>query len=96
VRAGGWRVGEAGLQVTRSVGDADLKDQGVTAEAETVELALTPGDSFLVAATDGLWDRIRWVREWLASVWAAVWEGRQGCMQGLQGIRQPGTAATAA
>ncbi|PRW58969.1 kinase and PP2C-like domain-containing [Chlorella sorokiniana] len=58
VRAGSWRVGDAGLQVTRSIGDADLKAQGVSAEAETAELALQPGDAFVVVATDGLWDRV--------------------------------------
>ena len=47
------------LRPCRSVGDADLKGQGVSAEAEALELALQPGDSFLIAATDGLWDRLR-------------------------------------
>lgn len=61
VRAGGWRVGTAGLQVTRSIGDADLKGQGVSAEAEVAEVELSQQDSFLIAATDGLWDRVRWV-----------------------------------
>eukprot|EP00887_Chlorella_sp_A99_P004465 scaffold30.g4465.t1 len=57
VRAGTWRVGAAGLAVTRSVGDADLKGWGVVAEAETAELGLRPGeDAFVVVATDGLWD----------------------------------------
>ncbi|GBF88929.1 hypothetical protein Rsub_01428 [Raphidocelis subcapitata] len=57
--AGGWRVGAAGLQVTRALGDFDLKgpiDGGVTPEPEVVELALTEEDSFLVMATDGVWD----------------------------------------
>lgn len=40
------------------MGDADLKACGVSAEAEAHELALTPGDAFLIAATDGLWDRL--------------------------------------
>jgi serine/threonine protein phosphatase PrpC len=56
VRMGGWRVGAAGLQVTRSVGDADVKGQGVTAEAEVGEWDLTPDDSFLLLATDGVWE----------------------------------------
>jgi serine/threonine protein phosphatase PrpC len=43
MRMGSWRVGEAGMQVTRSVGDADLKRHGVTAEAEVTEMALTGG-----------------------------------------------------
>ena len=32
----------------------------MTAEAETLELPLHPDDAFLIAATDGLWDRLRW------------------------------------
>lgn len=44
----------------RSIGDADLKAQGVSAEAEAAELALGPADSFLIVATDGLWDKLRW------------------------------------
>lgn len=41
------------------MGDADLKAQGVSAEAETAQLELAPGrDAFLVLATDGLWDRL--------------------------------------
>ena len=58
VRAGGWRVGAAGLAVTRSVGDADAKAQGVSAVAETADTALGEGDTFLILATDGLWDRL--------------------------------------
>jgi serine/threonine protein phosphatase PrpC len=59
VRAGSWRVGGAALQVTRALGDFDLKgpiDGGVTAEPEVVELMLTPEDQFIVMATDGVWD----------------------------------------
>ena len=47
------------LACCRSIGDADLKIQGVSAEAETAELALQPGDAFVIVATDGLWDRVR-------------------------------------
>lgn len=47
------------LACCRSIGDADLKTQGVSAEAETAELALQPGDAFVIVATDGLWDRVR-------------------------------------
>ncbi|KAF5176296.1 kinase and PP2C-like domain-containing protein [Thalictrum thalictroides] len=63
VKAGGqvrwqvdtWRVGAAALQVTRSIGDDDLKP-AVTAEPEVTETTLTCEDEFLVMASDGLWD----------------------------------------
>ncbi|XP_062201220.1 protein kinase and PP2C-like domain-containing protein isoform X2 [Phragmites australis] len=50
-----WRVGAAALQVTRSIGDADLKP-AVTARPEVIETALSTDDEFLVMASDGLWD----------------------------------------
>ncbi|KAH7658356.1 Protein-serine/threonine phosphatase protein [Dioscorea alata] len=50
-----WRVGQAALQVTRSIGDDDLKP-AVTAEPEITETSLSPDDEFLVMASDGLWD----------------------------------------
>ena len=41
------------------MGDADLKAEGVTAQAEVTELALDPAaDAFLVLATDGVWDQL--------------------------------------
>jgi len=40
----------------RSLGDADLKATGVTAEPEVTVTALAPGDTFLILASDGLWD----------------------------------------
>ena len=40
----------------RSIGDADLKDCGVTAEPEVAHVVLQPDDAFLVLASDGLWD----------------------------------------
>lgn len=58
VRMGGWRVGSAGLAVTRSIGDADVKDIGVVAEAEITELDLSSEDSFLVMGSDGVWDLV--------------------------------------
>jgi serine/threonine protein phosphatase PrpC len=58
--ADAWRVGGPGLAVTRSVGDADLKAVGVCAEAEVEEVAVGPGDSFLVIGSDGVWE---WVGE---------------------------------
>ncbi|KAK9987045.1 hypothetical protein SO802_031996 [Lithocarpus litseifolius] len=50
-----WRVGPAALQVTRSIGDDDLKP-AVTAEPEMTETDLSGEDEFLVMASDGLWD----------------------------------------
>ncbi|GAB2210064.1 hypothetical protein Drorol1_Dr00015317 [Drosera rotundifolia] len=50
-----WRVGDAGLQVTRSIGDDDLKPT-VTAEPEITETSLSAEDEYLVMASDGLWD----------------------------------------
>ncbi|KAL0555084.1 hypothetical protein IC582_009017 [Cucumis melo] len=50
-----WRVGPAALQVTRSIGDDDLKP-AVTAEPEITETVLTSQDDCLVMASDGLWD----------------------------------------
>ena len=42
----------------RSLGDGDLKGCGVIAVPEVSHTILTPGDSCLVIASDGLWDRI--------------------------------------
>ncbi|KAF3323010.1 Protein kinase and PP2C-like domain-containing protein [Carex littledalei] len=50
-----WRVGPAALQVTRSIGDDDLKP-AVTAQPEIIETNLSSQDEFLVMASDGLWD----------------------------------------
>jgi len=50
-----WRVGAAALQVTRSIGDDDLKP-AVTAEPEISETLLSSEDEYLVMASDGLWD----------------------------------------
>ncbi|KAH7283371.1 hypothetical protein KP509_34G003700 [Ceratopteris richardii] len=52
-----WRVGAAALQVTRSIGDDDLKPY-VTAEPEVNELKLDENDEFLIIASDGLWDKM--------------------------------------
>ncbi|XP_010541032.1 PREDICTED: protein kinase and PP2C-like domain-containing protein [Tarenaya hassleriana] len=53
-----WRVVPAGLQVTRSIGDDDLKP-AVTAEPEITETVLSADDEFLVMASDGLWDVVK-------------------------------------
>lgn len=54
---GVWRVGDAGVAVTRAIGDADAKAFGVVAEPEmtTVSVNLATDDC-LVLACDGLWD----------------------------------------
>ncbi|XP_078428510.1 protein kinase family protein / protein phosphatase 2C (PP2C) family protein [Wolffia australiana] len=52
-----WRIGPAALQVTRSIGDDDLKP-AVTAEPEITETSLSADDEYLVMASDGLWDMI--------------------------------------
>ncbi|KAJ7522854.1 hypothetical protein O6H91_18G029400 [Diphasiastrum complanatum] len=65
IRAGGtvawqvdsWRVGSVGLQVTRSIGDDDLKP-AVIAEPEIQEVFLSADDEFLVIASDGLWETV--------------------------------------
>ncbi|KAI3444283.1 hypothetical protein Pfo_000948 [Paulownia fortunei] len=50
-----WRIGPAALQVTRSIGDDDLKPV-VTAEPEITETLLSAEDEYIVMASDGLWD----------------------------------------
>ncbi|MEW5300300.1 MAG: hypothetical protein WDW36_003240 [Sanguina aurantia] len=55
----GWRIGKSGLQVSRCLGDFDVKGGGVTAEPEVMSMQLTGQDYFLVLATDGLWDVLR-------------------------------------
>jgi serine/threonine protein phosphatase PrpC len=49
-------VGEAAIAVTRSIGDFDLREQGLTPEPEICRVELTPDDEFIVLACDGLWD----------------------------------------
>ena len=61
---GVWRVGPAGLAVTRAIGDGDCKPFGVVATPEVVEYAVdaedakkSGGDDFaLILACDGVWD----------------------------------------
>eukprot|EP00803_Ostreobium_quekettii_P000296 evm.model.scf_158.8 EVM.evm.TU.scf_158.8 scf_158:94407-100607(-) len=57
-RVDGWRVGKAGMQVARSIGDEDLKPFGVTAEPEVSVVELGADDEFLIMATDGFWDTV--------------------------------------
>lgn len=54
---GAWRV-HGILCVSRSIGDAHLKDW-VLAEPDTKILKLTPDMEFLVLASDGLWEEVR-------------------------------------
>ncbi|KAK2993644.1 hypothetical protein RJ640_019284 [Escallonia rubra] len=54
---GPWRV-HGVLSVSRSIGDAHLKDW-VLAEPDTRILALTPDMEYLILASDGLWEEVR-------------------------------------
>lgn len=54
---GSWRVGAVQLQVSRSLGDGDAKQEGgVIAEPEVTTVQLRADDEFVVLASDGLWD----------------------------------------
>ena len=53
---GVWRVGPAGLAVTRALGDGDCKPFGVVAIPEVVSYAVDADDFALVLACDGVWD----------------------------------------
>lgn len=44
--------------MTRALGDADVKGDGVTPDPEVTEFTLTPSDEYVVMACDGLWDVI--------------------------------------
>ena len=55
-RGGAWRVGAPGLAVTRALGDADARGDGVTCDPEVSVTRLTPDDAYVVLACDGLWD----------------------------------------
>lgn len=54
---GAWRV-HGVLSVSRSIGDAHLKDW-VLAEPDTKIHRLTSDMEFLVLASDGLWEEVR-------------------------------------
>lgn len=53
-----WRIGDAGIQITRSLGDVDLKSNGVCALPEIASFDLSPSDAFLIIGSDGLWDTV--------------------------------------
>lgn len=57
-RVNSWRVGSVGIQVTRSLGDGDLKHEGVIAEPEITHVELSESDQFVILASDGLWERV--------------------------------------
>ncbi|EME26396.1 Probable protein phosphatase 2C 54 [Galdieria sulphuraria] len=51
------RLGEGGaLNLTRTLGDLDMRACGVLADPFTNHLVLGPCDKFLIIASDGLWD----------------------------------------
>lgn len=45
-----------GLALSRAFGDGVAKSVGVTAEPDVTHLRLTPSDSFVILASDGVWD----------------------------------------
>lgn len=49
-------INQAGLAMSRSLGDGILKEYGVTAEPEIREIELKQQDKMLVIASDGIWD----------------------------------------
>lgn len=57
IHRGAWRV-HGILSVSRSIGDAHLKDW-VLAEPDTMTLNLDPDMEYLVLASDGLWEEVR-------------------------------------
>lgn len=57
-RNGVWRV-QGSLAVSRSIGDLHLKDW-VISEPEIESLRLTSDCDFLIMASDGLWDKVRY------------------------------------
>lgn len=59
--------GDRGLMPTRTLGDGYFKDIGIISEPEVLHLALPKNRQvFLVAATDGLWDKRD--NEWVAEI----------------------------
>ena len=52
---GAW---DCTIQVTRSLGDQDVKGDGLTATPEVYTRELSEEDEFLVLACDGLWDTL--------------------------------------
>ena len=67
---GAWRV-HGILSVSRSIGDAHLKDW-VLGVPETKILQLTPDMEFVVLASDGLWEKVNGVLSMISSYW--IWK----------------------
>eukprot|EP00871_Galdieria_phlegrea_P000342 jgi/Galph1/1308/GphlegSOOS_G6045.1 len=44
------------LNLTRTLGDLDMRDCGIVSEPSTNRVVLSPFDKFLIIASDGLWD----------------------------------------
>lgn len=57
IHRGAWRV-HGILSVSRSIGDAHLKDW-VLAEPDTKTLNLARDMEYLILASDGLWEEVR-------------------------------------
>lgn len=57
IHRGAWRV-HGILSVSRSIGDAHLKDW-VLAEPDTKTLTLARDMEYLILASDGLWEEVR-------------------------------------
>ncbi|CAK0781962.1 hypothetical protein CVIRNUC_005517 [Coccomyxa viridis] len=56
---GSWRIGQAGIQVSRCLGDHDLKGSGgLSADPEVISRDMDESDAFVIVASDGLWDCI--------------------------------------
>jgi serine/threonine protein phosphatase PrpC len=55
--AGGLRV-MGMLACTRAIGDHDLQEYGVVPDPEVLKLDRSPEDSWLILASDGLWDML--------------------------------------
>ena len=62
---GAWRV-HGVLSVSRSIGDAHLKDW-VPAEPDTRTLHMTQDMEYLVLASDGLWEEVR--KKYILLLW---------------------------
>jgi serine/threonine protein phosphatase PrpC len=52
------RVGESGLEVTRSIGDIADKPHGVSATPDILSCAIEADDLFIILASDGLWGKV--------------------------------------
>jgi len=67
---GAWRV-HGILSVSRSIGDAHLKDW-VIAEPDTKILHLSPDMDFLVLASDGLWEQVTLTSHYFSIIYLLI------------------------